>query len=93
MGFYYDLTYNLGMSLTTQITIEYLKELPIIKKVDEGINKNIIGLIDEMLKLNKTTESREKNKTKIEAVDYEIDKMVYKLYGLNEEDIKVIEGK
>lgn len=45
-----------------------------------------------MFKLNKTPESREKNKTKIEAVDYEIDKLVYKLYGLSEEEIKNIEG-
>jgi len=34
-----------------------------------------------------------KNKTKIEAVDYEIDRLVHKLYGLSEEDIKVVEGK
>ncbi|MFA5187953.1 MAG: hypothetical protein WC460_01180 [Patescibacteria group bacterium] len=40
--------------------------------------------------LNKTPESREKNKTRIEAVDYEIDKMVSKLYGLSEKDMKII---
>ncbi len=93
MNFYYEYTYNLGMKLTTQITIEYLKELPIIKDPDEKISKNIIKLVDEMLKLNKTSESREKNKTKIEAVDYEIDQEVYKLYNLTPEEIKVVEGK
>ena len=46
-----------------------------------------------MLKLNKTPESREKNKIKIEAVDYEIDKEVYKLYGLMDEEIRIVEGR
>jgi len=58
---------------------------------EKKIYNNIFDLVDEMLKLNKTSESREKNKTRIEAVDYEIDQLVYKLYGLNEEEIKIVE--
>ncbi len=45
-----------------------------------------------MLKLNKTSESREKNQTKIKALDYEIDQLVYKLYSLTKEEIKLVEG-
>ena len=37
-------------------------------------------------------EEAEKVKNKIEITDKEIDGMVYKLYGLNEEEIRIIEG-
>lgn len=32
-------------------------------------------------------------KTQIDTTDKQIDEMVYKLYGLNDEEIKVVEGK
>jgi hypothetical protein len=41
----------------------------------------------------KKSEKSEKNKTKIEALDYEINKLVYKLYGSTEEEIKIVEGR
>jgi adenine-specific DNA-methyltransferase len=69
-----------------------VKKLPIYVANEEQQSK-LIRLVDEMLKLNKTPESREKNKTKIEAVDYEIDRFVYKLYGITDEEIKIVEGK
>lgn len=37
-------------------------------------------------------EEAEKVKNKIEITDKEIDRMVYELYGLNEEEIRIIEG-
>lgn len=71
-----------------------LEKLP-IRKIqtleEEKISNKFVELVGEMLALNKTAESREKNKTKIEAVDYEIDQLVYKLYGLGDEEIKIIE--
>jgi adenine-specific DNA-methyltransferase len=91
LNFYYKEEY-----LGVQIKTEFLEQLP-IKKIETSEEKKvynkIIDLVDEMLKLNKAPESREKNKTKIEAVNYEIDKLVYKLYGLTEGEIKVIENK
>lgn len=77
-----------------QVKVINLRRLP-IKKVEtqeeKKIYDRIIDLVREMIKLNKTLESHEKNKTKIEVVDYEIDRLVYKLYGLTEEEIKIIE--
>ncbi|MCX6745653.1 MAG: hypothetical protein NTX00_01380 [Candidatus Parcubacteria bacterium] len=91
LNFYYKEEY-----LGVQIKTEFLEQLP-IKKIatqeEKKINNKIIDLVDEMLKLNKTTESRNKNETRIEAVDYEIDKSVYELYGLSEGEIKIVEGK
>ena len=37
-------------------------------------------------------EEVEKVKNEIEITDKEIDRMVYELYGLNEEEIRIIEG-
>lgn len=31
--------------------------------------------------------------TKIAATDYQIDQLVYELYGLTEEEIKIVEGE
>lgn len=91
LNFYYKEEY-----LGVQIKTEFLEQLPIkiIQTQEEKkLQNKIINLVDEMLKLNKIPESREKNKTRIEAVDYEIDKEVYKLYGLSEKDIGVVEGR
>jgi hypothetical protein len=91
LNFYYKEEY-----LGVQIKTEFLEQLP-IKKIETSEEKKvynkIIELVDEMLKLNKTPESRGKNKTRIEVVDYEIDQLVYKLYNLTAEEVKVVEAK
>ncbi|HUT22592.1 MAG TPA: N-6 DNA methylase [Candidatus Bipolaricaulota bacterium] len=103
----YDLRYLLGVINSKLLNFIYTKtfrnlsvaknafmQLPIkIIEISEekALYNTIVRLVDQLLKLNKTTESREINKTKIQALDYEIDKMVYKLYGLGESEIKTIE--
>lgn len=42
---------------------------------------------DEMLRINAMLQRR------IEAADKEIDRLVYKLYGLTEDEIKIVEGR
>jgi hypothetical protein len=92
------------MSLTTQITIEYLKEIP-IKIIDfkdrneKSRHDGLILLVDQMLEAKKQlqqakTES-DKNylNRKCEQLDKEIEQLVYQLYGLTEEEIKIVEGK
>ncbi len=41
----------------------------------------------------KFADKMEPLKRRIDAVDAEIDQIVYKLYGLTEKEIKVVEGK
>lgn len=48
----------------------------------------LIQKAKEILKLAKQKE----NEDKISAVNYEIDQIIYKLYGLSKEEIKIIEG-
>ena len=51
-------------------------------------------MIDEIMEIYlEEVEKREKVEREIEATDREIDRMVYELYGLTEDEIKVVEGK
>lgn len=79
-----------------QLKTIYIKRLPFVI-ASEQIEKQMLILVDNLLKLNK-----ELQKTKLEAhcnqlqraIDHsekKIDKMVYGLYGLSEEEIKIIE--
>ena len=57
-----------------------------------------MSFVNEILELKQkeTTEQNEQLKTavtrQIEGIDEAIDKAVYELYGLTEEEIKIIEG-
>ncbi|MDP2807903.1 MAG: hypothetical protein Q8O74_07190, partial [bacterium] len=59
---------------------------------DKVMHDQLVILVKGMLTLNKTPELREKNQIKIAAMDKEIDELVYRLYGLNETEKKVVDG-
>lgn len=64
------------------------EQAPLIKLVD-----NILDLNNKYLKVrDKHTSEADRLKRQIEETDSDIDDLVYKLYGLTEEDIKVVEG-
>jgi adenine-specific DNA-methyltransferase len=65
------------------------EQTSLIKLVD-----NILDLNNKYLKVkDKQTSETERLKRQIEETDEEIDQLVYKLYGLTEEEIKVVEGE
>jgi hypothetical protein len=81
---------------------KYLKDFPIpIIDVDSASEKanhdKIVELVDMMLELLKKYHSAkiatEKNlfKKQIDIVDKQIDQLVYELYGLTDEEIKIVE--
>ena len=75
--------------------------IPIIdltKKSDKEIHDKLVNLVDNMIEINKKLHS-EKNpdvvtmlRRQVEAIDGEIDRLVYGLYGLSEEEIKIVEN-
>jgi hypothetical protein len=65
-----------------QITINKLKEFPIPNTKNEIIS-NIINCVNNR--------SSETDKSKFELIENQIDQLVYKLYDLTEEEIKIIE--
>ena len=59
----------------------------------------MVSLVAQMLELNKKLQAAKTDHDKkmlqrqIDYTDKEIDKLVYDLYGLTEEDIKIVEGE
>ncbi len=81
-----------------QVTIKDIKSLPFPEKVLSEPNKNLMeSLVERMLYLHKkmaeTKIAHEKTllQRQIEATDKQIDRLVYELYGLTEEEIRIIE--
>jgi adenine-specific DNA-methyltransferase len=87
-----------------RLTPEYINPFP-VKVIDKNnqselyAHDNLVSLVDKMLDL-KQKEAAEKSdhlKTvvtrQIDSVDKAIDTAVYGLYGLTEDEIKVVEGK
>jgi len=84
------------------INPEYLKQLPIrtidfSKLSEKKLHDGLIALVEIMLDLNKKIQTakggeKEQVQRQIEKADKEIDDLVYKLYGITEEERKIIEG-
>ncbi len=94
----------LGMAI--EINPETARSLPICRinfdnLADKKRHDAIVARVEEMLQLQKGYAEAERNledrrhtlKRRIEEVDAAIDRMVYELYDLTEEEIAVVEGR
>jgi len=68
------------------------------KTVLQNITTKLVSLVERMLELHKRPAARlpqekESLQREIESTDGRIDKLAYELYGLTEEEVKVVEGK
>ncbi|NJN96480.1 MAG: hypothetical protein HC875_21425 [Anaerolineales bacterium] len=58
----------------------------------------MVGLVEQMLSLHQrlagesVPQSRTVLQRQIEATDRQMDRLVYELYGLSEEEIEIVEG-
>jgi Rad3-related DNA helicase len=86
-----------------EIKPSIIKELPIREILpSDDFNKNIhdkvIQLVDNILisNVDYKTEMKDADRKilqqKIDAIDKQIDRLVYELYGLSEDEIKIVEG-
>jgi Alw26I/Eco31I/Esp3I family type II restriction m6 adenine DNA methyltransferase len=68
--------------------------LPILQ-ASENNKMSLIKVVDKILEVTKSEDyiSNSQKQAKVREYEKEIDQMVYKLYGLTEEEIKIIEGK
>ncbi len=81
---------------------QYIDQLPIRtidfdNPADKAMHDKTVKLVDEMLKLHKqlpnsTGEGRRITEALIATVDGEIDDLVYRLYGLSDDEIAIVEG-
>jgi hypothetical protein len=90
---------NLDRNVFPKINTNTLEDVPVpdISTVEKNICQDMVKLVDELLKLNE-----EKQQAKLETklnqiqgkIDYcetRINEIVYQLYGLTEEEIKIVE--
>jgi len=82
----------------------FISSLPIraidfANPADKSAHEKMVGLVSQMLALHKskagakTQSDVDVYERQIKAVDEQIDRLVYQLYGLTEEEIKIVEGK
>jgi hypothetical protein len=100
LRFYYETAFP-----TLHVQSSELEVLPIClinfsDPTDKARHDRIVEMVDEMLRLQKEHAVAEREmfnerhelKRKIDALDTSIDALVYELYGLTEEEIKIVEG-
>ena len=87
LEFYYQKTNSQGGNIFPQVRISSVENLP-IKIASRDTQDSIESLVNKILSI------KENNiKTDITLLEKEIDQLVYQLYGLTEEEIKIVEGK
>ncbi len=86
MGWWLISKYCTAIQNGYQLIWKYFGEIPIPKSSDQQ-SKPIVKLVDEILNAKK-----KKPDADTLALENEIDKLVYRLYGLTEEEIKIVEG-
>jgi len=97
-----------GLSMNTgkvfaKVLLENLQKLPIrvinfSDKKDKSRHDKMVKLVERMLKLRQDLKAewvgpnQEKIERQIKATDEEIDRLVYELYGLTEDEIRIVES-
>jgi hypothetical protein len=82
---------------------QYIEQLPIrtinfSDPADEARHDKMLDLVEQMLTLHeqlaaaKTPDDKTRLQRQIDATDQQIDNLVYELYGLTENEIKIVEG-
>ncbi|MEK6743472.1 MAG: N-6 DNA methylase [Nitrospirota bacterium] len=98
IGWYFRKKFQISADDTfPQIMIRDIMQFP-LPDVDAVPHDKLVSLVDQMLSLNKQlpTAKTDHEKTalqrQIDATDRQIDQLVYELYGLTEEEIKIVEA-
>jgi hypothetical protein len=103
IAYYFRKKYNRQDKTFPEIRIYELASMPIraidVSKPNDTKNRDqIVSLVNQMLSLHKqhkearTPHEQTGLQRQIEATDSQIDALVYELYGLTEEEIRIVEG-
>jgi hypothetical protein len=92
----YNFVYNRAIR-TMDFINYYVTQIPIPYCVLENSKKQkpFIDLVDKILFITKTDDYLQNptKQAKVKEYEYQIDQLVYNLYGLTEEEIKIVEGE
>jgi type I restriction-modification system DNA methylase subunit len=91
-------------ALFPKVLVSDLANIPVravnfSNSVEKARHDKIVSLVEQMLSSQKslamaqTPQQKERLERQIEVTDKAIDSLVYDLYGLNEEEIKIVEGE
>jgi hypothetical protein len=92
-AWYFRTKYSIYDTLYPWYTKKQLSQFPLKPK-----NPRLVRLVDDMLSLNsrltlaRTDQERTTIQRQIDGADRQIDKLVYELYGLTEEEIAIVES-
>jgi adenine-specific DNA-methyltransferase len=90
-----NLAYSLSEGAQRWIK-QYVEQLPLppITKENQSLADQIVQKVQEILTLTQSPdfETSQEKQQKVKELEREIDQLVYKLYGLTEEEIKIIES-
>jgi type II restriction/modification system DNA methylase subunit YeeA len=91
--FYFSLICNSSGMATIQWKKFALEKVPIMELSDNE-QKPFIDLVEKILKIAETDDylQNTEKQAKVRNFEHQIDELVYKLYGLTDEDIKIVEG-
>jgi len=94
LNFYYkNISMETGRAMA-QTDIETLETLP-VKVVPQQDQAPLIILVDKILAITKDDNYLQdpQKQAKVKELEREIDQMVYELYGLTDEEIRIVEGE
>jgi type I restriction-modification system DNA methylase subunit len=104
MDFYFQREIGSTGEIFSQMKIAYIRTLPIrtidfTNPADKKYHDSLVALVERMLDLHQQLSQLKGDgirhdiiKGQIDATDKQIDKAVYELYGLNDEEIKMVES-
>ena len=82
-------SYNQGTTFTTDM----INNLPLPQIAEEN-QKQLISSVNKILSITESADylTNQSKQTKVIEYERQIDQMVYELYGLTKEEIKIVEG-
>ncbi|MBI4648548.1 MAG: Eco57I restriction-modification methylase domain-containing protein [Bacteroidia bacterium] len=94
MEFYFGFIGIMTAGGAYTLKYETVIEFP-IKKISLSEQKPFITLVDQILTITQSNDylQNEEKQAKVKEYEHRIDNMVYKLYDLTEDEIKIVEGK
>jgi hypothetical protein len=104
LQYYYIKNFTNNSSLTVNVSKTYLDELPLVKLdfndlVFRRKHDEILGFVGQIILLHKQKQNMKvevlsnQAETKLDYYKDRINQLVYELYGLTEEEIRIVEGK
>ena len=98
INYYYVNKFTNKSTLTVNISKTFLEQIP-IKKADKKMEDKLIELVNKIITFKKriislegkSTDEKSNTEKEIQKLDNEINEEVYKIYGITEEEKKIIE--